>query len=361
MTATAPHPPGLSLGVHIRAVTTIQDEMAWNRYVQDHPAATFFHWIQWRGVLARAFGHVGHYLLATRGEQLVGVLPLAEIRSRLFGNALISTPFCVYGGVLADDPASAMALEEAACGLAADLGVDYLELRDRHPVTPASAAGAMIPGEPIYHTFRRPLGVDPAANLLAIPRKQRAEVRQGVQRGLAITFDQDPDRFYDLYSESLRNLGTPVFSRRYLRILLETFPDGCEILLVHLGGKPLCGVLSFYFRNQVLPYYGGGGVVARQYSANAFMYWQLMNHAASRGCGQFDFGRSKVGTGSYEFKRLLGFTPEPLFYRYGLLGGGALPGKNPMNPKYQMLIRIWRHLPLVVSQTIGPWVAGSLG
>jgi FemAB-related protein (PEP-CTERM system-associated) len=331
------------------------DAQAWDAYVRAQPEGTFFHLSQWRSVLERAFGHATHYLLAERDGALCGVLPLAELESRLFGHALVSTPFCVYGGVLASDDASHQALTAHACGLARSLGVDHLELRNRHRANP------QWPCRDLYVTFRRTISADPEENMRAIPRKQRAMVRKGVKGGLRSAIDSDVTRHYATYSESLRNLGTPIFSRRYLEILKETFGEDCEILSVRKSGTDVASCLSFYFRDEVLPYYGGGTQAARELAGNDFMYWEVMERARQRGSRLFDFGRSKRGTGSFDFKRYWGFEPEPLYYEYYLVGAAAVPDLSPVNPRYERLIAAWRRLPLWTSRLVGPPLAKYLG
>jgi FemAB-related protein (PEP-CTERM system-associated) len=197
--------------------------------------------------------------------------------------------------------------------------------------------------------------------MAAIPRKQRAMVRKGIQAGLTSELDDGIDRFYRAYSESVRNLGTPVFGKRYFQILKEVFGADCEVLTITSGGGLVASVLSFYFRDEVLPYYGGGTDEARAVKGNDFMYWELMRRAAERGVKVFDYGRSKVGTGSYGFKKNWGFEPEPLHYEYHLVRADRVPDVNPLNPKYRLFIAAWKRLPLAVSRLIGPMIARSLG
>jgi FemAB-related protein (PEP-CTERM system-associated) len=327
----------------------------WNEYVRVHPEATFFHQAQWADVLTRAFGHRSRYLYAESGGVIVGVLPLVEIKSLLFGHALVSTPFCVYGGSLANDERAHQALERAACELGKELGVDYIEMRNRKP----RHRGWLT--KDLYVTFRRAIDPDPERNMLAIPRKQRAMVRKGIQKQLVAEIDSGTERAYDLYAESLRNLGTPVFSRHYMALLKETFAEECEILTVSHAGRPVASVLSFYFRDEVLPYYGGGSAAARDVAGNDFMYWQVMERARERGARVFDFGRSKRATGSFDFKTHWGFEPEPLSYEYFLVKAREMPNLSPTNSKYEGLIGLWRRLPVGLTNLIGPPIARYLG
>jgi FemAB-related protein (PEP-CTERM system-associated) len=333
-----------------------EDQVHWDAFVDTCSEATFFHHAGWKTVLERAFGHSTHFLFAQRNGRIEGVLPLGHIHSLLFGNSLISTPFCVYGGVAASSEAARLALTQAGVELAQKLRVDYLELRHLEPQNPDWPCK-----KELYVTFRKAIDPDPEKNLSAIPRKQRAVVRKGIKAGLVSVIDDDIKRFYYAYSTSVRNLGTPVFSHKYFRTLKEVFGDACEILTVELEGQVMASVMSFYFRDEVLPYYGGGIAEARQVKANDFMYWELMRRAAEQGCRVFDYGRSKQGTGSYSFKKHWGFEPQPLHYEFKLVKAREIPDVNPLNPKYHLFIKAWQRLPLPVSQWIGSLISKNLG
>lgn len=327
----------------------------WDAFVETCPEGTFFHKAGWRRVIEQAYGHKTHYLLAEQAGHIVGVLPLGHIRSRLFGNAMISNPFCVYGGVAAASDEARHALENAAVVLAQAAGVDYLEFRNRH------SHNSGRPEKSLYVTFRKSLDPDPEKNLLAVPRKQRAMIRKGIAAGLNGVVDSGVDRFYQAYSASVRNLGTPVHSRRYFALLKEVFGEACEIASIEYQGRVVAAVMSFYFRDEILPYYGGGTEQARELHANDYMYWDVMRKAVEKGVRIFDYGRSKEGTGSYRFKIHWGFEPERLPYEYELVKATRIPDINPLNPKYRMFISAWRRLPLPVSQWVGPWLARQLG
>ncbi len=337
--------------------TLTDSELArWDKYIDNTPAATFFHQSGWKQVIERAFGHKTYYLYAENQGKIIGVLPLVHIKSLLFGNALVSNAFCVYGGIIADNDETRQALDQEACTLAEQLGVDHLEFRNKQHTTPERPYK-----KGLYVTFRKNLDPDVEKNLMAIPRKQRAVVRKGIKAGLVSVIDQDTERLFKAYSESVRNLGTPVFTKKYFKILKDVFKEQCEVLSVEHEGELIASVMNFYFRDEVLPYYGGGTRQARALYANDFMYWEVMRRAVEKGVKIFDYGRSKIGTGSYRFKKHWGFTETPLFYEFELVKAEAMPDLNPLNPKYQFFIKVWKKLPLIVSQTVGPWLAKDLG
>jgi FemAB-related protein (PEP-CTERM system-associated) len=328
----------------------------WDAFVYAQPEATFFHLSGWKQVIETSFGHDCYYLYAHADGRVVGILPLVHIKSRLLGNALISTAFCVYGGPVGIDEPARSVLEYRAVELAHELNVDYLEFRRRAPGKPG-----WVRNDELYATFRKELDPDPEANLKQVPRKQRAMVRKGIKGGLKSRSDAHIDDFFALYGESVRNLGTPVFGKKYFANLKSVFDDACEILTITDGDTPVSSVMNFYFRDEVLPYYGGGGPLARKLAANDFMYWEVMRRACENGYRVFDFGRSKRGTGSFAFKTHWGFAPEPLSYEYKLFGRDDIPSVNPTNPKYHMAIRCWKRLPLAIANRLGPMIAKDLG
>ncbi len=332
------------------------DRDRWDAFVQACPEATFFHRIGWHEIFEGVFRHRCHYLLAERDGTIVGVLPLVELRSLLFGHSLQSLPFAVYGGVAALDDAARHALTAAAESLGQRLGVSHLEMRNR------STVEAGWPRSDLHVTFRKAIAPEVEANLLAIPRKQRAVVRKAIQRGLRSEIDAGVDRFFALYADNMHRHGTPPQPKRYFEALRRVFGDDCEVLLaLSPEGEPVAGVMSFYFRDEVLPYYAGDLTSARDLGANDFKYWELMRRACERGLKVFDYGRSKRDTGSFDFKKNWGFEPEPLHYEYRLYTRDSVPQNNPANPKYQRAIDIWRRLPRGVVNTLGPMLARHLG
>lgn len=332
------------------------DASRWNAFVFGCPDATFFHRIEWRDIMESVFRHRTHYLLAERDGQIVAVLPLVEVKSRLFGHAMTSLPFAVYGGIAGSDAEAVDALDEAADALSRKAGVQHLEYRnltERHPEWPR---------QEVYVTFRKEILADEEANMLAIPRKQRAMVRKGIKNGLVSEIDSNVDRFFALYSDNVLRHGTPALPKRFFETLMKVFGQDCEVMTITSPeGKILSTVLTFYFRDEVLPYYAGDDLAARDLAANDFKYWELMRRAGARGYKLFDYGRSKVGTGPYSFKKNWGFEPLPLSYEYRLYKRDEVPQNNPLNPKYRAFIAMWRRLPLAVANTIGPHIVRNLG
>ena len=353
---------GLLLRAPVVRLAQFGDPLERNRidsFLDSHPTATPFHSRAWLGAVEAATGHGAHVLLCEDRSRIVGLLPLHRASS-LFGAALVSTGFAVGGGILAETPRAAALLAGAAEELAARLACPAIELRGG--TLPEARRGWHVRHDS-HAGFIAPIAADDVAQLLAIPRKQRAEVRKGLANTLEVRVGSgatDRAMHYAVYSESVRNLGTPVFPRALFAAVLDAFGDDADVLTVISDGVPVASVLSLYHRGAVMPYWGGGTAAARALRANDAMYYALMGHARERGCTRFDFGRSKTGSGAYHFKRNWGFEPQPLAYAAWTANGAAPRDANPTSPRYQALIAAWKRLPLPLANRIGPLIARGL-
>ncbi len=329
-----------------------------DQFVAAHPDAQLFHRPQWSIAVERGCGQRNHYLVAVRPDgSLAGLLPLTEVRSRLFGNALVSTGFGTGGGIIAEDDAVAAVLADAAVAVADRGGWATVELR----------SGRLPDGwqvqEGVYANFAKPLPRGEAAILKSIKRRHRA-----VRRARAFDLEvrcgncaRDRDEHFACYSASVRNLGSPVYPRALFDAMLDLFGEDADILTILRDGRPQASVLNFYFKDTVFAYWGGGTAEARDCFANELMYFELMCYASERGCTRFDFGRSKVGSGSYAFKTLWDFEPEPLRYAVRTADGGPPRDINPASPQYRLQVAAWQKLPLCIANRIGPVIARGLG
>lgn len=318
---------------------------------------SLFHRPAWLQAVERGTGQHACGFVSERLGVVTGWLPLTEVRSFLFGKALVSSGFGVGGGILAESDAAAEVLAQAAQRHASRTGVASVELR-----------GGPVPDgwrevSDKHCGFVRALAEDDEAELLAIPRKARAEVRKGLKSALEVRVGrgaQDIAAHYAIYSESVRNLGTPVFPKSLFRAMLDAFPDCSDILTVSMDGAPIASVLSFYHDGAVMPFWGGGTFAARSARANELMYYELMLHARREGMERFAFGRSKTGSGPYSFKKNWGFEPEPLTYATWTAEGEEARDVDPTSEAYQRKIALWKKLPLPIANTIGPFIARGL-
>lgn len=337
-----------------------QDVARLGLWLDQHPDALPFHDPKWLNAIEQGTGQKAFMLLAERGGRLEGLLPFHLVHSPIFGRALVSSGFAVGGGILSHSDDANVLLAQQISDLAERWSCPSIELRGGYiPQTKGWTEKSEA-----HANFRKPLQLDDDAELLAIPRKQRAEVRKGLENGLAIEIgsgQRDIEWHYTVYAESVRNLGTPVFPKSLMKSVLQAFGSHADIVTVLDDGVPVASVLSLYHRQSVMPYWGGGTRGARRLRANDVMYYGLMNHARRKGCVSFDFGRSKTGSGAYHFKKNWGFEPEPLAYAFYTTNGQPPRDVNPNSPKYRAQIALWQKLPLAVANRLGPGIAKGIG
>jgi FemAB-related protein (PEP-CTERM system-associated) len=328
-------------------------ETAWSAYVAEHPQGTLFHDLVWRALLQRTFKHRCTYLLAMRKEAVVGVVPLVLIKSMFFGRSVVSVPFGVYGGVLADDAEATGALLRAAEEVAADARADYVELRHLH-----APPGCELAESGSHSTFIRdlPLCGDEVLNM--IPRKARAEARKARAAG-TVTLGQEPpsiSAFHALFAENKRKLGSPVFPQSMFWHLRDLLGERFHLLAVEREGRPVAALMSFLWRGDWMAYYSGATDEANRLSANNLMYLCAMEEAVKRGMKRFDFGRSRNGTGAFSFKVNQGFEPSPLHYQFITARGKPVPAVNAGNPRYDFAKRVFKSLPMCAASRLGSFV-----
>ena len=315
-----------------------------------------FHRPAWLRAVEQGTGQRARGLVAEKGGAVTGWLPLSEVHSPVFGRMLASSGFAVEGGVLAERAATGAALCRAAEEYAARLSCTAIELRG------GPAPRGWATRRDSHCGFVAPILAGDEAQLLAIPRKQRAEVRKGLANDLDVIIGAGPREraeHFAIYAESVRNLGTPVFPRSLFEAVLDAID--ADILTVRHRGRPVASVLSLYHGDAVLPYWGGGTQAARALRANDRMYFELMRHARAQGCERFDFGRSKTASGAYHFKRNWGFEPEPLGYSSWTAPGAPRRDADPTSDRHAGRIALWRKLPLAVANRLGPAIARGLG
>jgi FemAB-related protein (PEP-CTERM system-associated) len=326
------------------------DAAPWDAFVRAHPHGSPFHLTAWKDSIEQTFGYPSVSLVAEEGGRVRGVLPLFFVHNILTGKSLISSPFAVYGGPLPDSPDVLAAFRPAVEALGKELAVGYVELRNAHPEQ-------MVGFSPIdrYVTFVQQIGPDRKAILESIPRKTRAAVRKSLQNAYKTRRTTDISAFEELYAQRLRRLGTPCFPPNHFRTLLGNFKDSADILEVLLEDKVVAAVFSFYFRDQVLPYYGASDPAYNAAAPNNYMYYELMAQSGEKGYTHYDFGRSKkVGSGSFDFKAHWGMEMRDLPYEMLLVGCKELPHYSPNNPKFNFAIQLWKRVPMPIARAIGP-------
>ncbi len=347
--------PPLSDAVTCQTVALSESsKVSWDRYVHHHTEGTLFHTSIWHDAVTGTFLHTPYYITAQRGAVIVGVLPLCLVKSRLAGRMLVSVPYGVGGGVIADDDQVATALCHHARRLADEQRCTLLDLR---------SVRAAMPDQPVidrYVTFERRLP-DRVEDVLAwLPRKARAAARNGRKKyGLTVECNRAKLRdVWRLYTISMRRLGSLSYPFAFFERLVQALGESAWVSTVSWQGKPVAGLVTFVYRDRVMPYFFGSTAAAKRCSAANFAYLTLMERAVESGARIFDFGRSRRDNeGSYHFKRLHGFEPKPLEYQSYVPEGAAHPNLSPSNPRFRLARLLWPHLPLRLTQSLGAAIA----
>ncbi|MEJ2452502.1 MAG: FemAB family PEP-CTERM system-associated protein, partial [Gammaproteobacteria bacterium] len=327
----------------------------WDHYADQHPAASIYHLTPWRQVIQQCFGHLSYYYYAHNADgRMIGILPLVRLRSRLFGDFMVSMPYFNYGGAIADHPAIEEALIQYANKQASALKLDHIEYRDdiSRPDTPERTNKVnMILALPadeasLWQSFSPKL-----RSQIRRPQRENTRTQQG---GMELL-----DDFYTVFARNMRDLGTPVYSKDFFATILRTFPDQASLLTVYLGGRAVAGAFLIGYKQRLEIPWASTVRNANALSVTMLMYWEVLRFAIRNKYTSFDFGRSSVDSGTYKFKKQWGAQPRQLYWHYWL-DGREMPSLNPNNPKYRLMINIWKKLPIWVTRMIGPPIVKNL-
>lgn len=329
----------------------------WQAYVDRHPDGTFFHSLGWKRAVERTFGHRSWYLFAEEGRRLVGVLPLFQINSLVAGRFLASVPYATYGGLLTDSRDVSEALFSKAKGIAAAVGARSIQLRSVTAALPSLAV------ENTHASFRKALPLREEDVQTALPRKARAAARRASERfGLSVEFDHGslPD-VWKLYARSMRRLGSVNYPYQFFEELVRASAEKSVVQIIRRGRRPVAGLLTFLYRDTVLPYFAGLDEREDIYGLNNFLYAESMRWGVRQGYHMYDFGRTRLdNTGCFDFKRFCGFEPAMLDYQTYVLPGRQAPDLAPSSPRWAAARRVWKVLPLRVTRPVGGWLSKSI-
>ncbi len=325
----------------------------WNAFVDGHPDACGYHEWEWRRVFEASFGHECLYLVARRGNRVEGILPLVFIKSWLFGRSMTSLPFLNYGGALAESDAASRALLETAATLAQERRCRHIELR--HTARHFDDLPCRQHKVSMRLSLRNGLWD-------SLDRKVRNQIRKAEKSQLTVSRGGAEllDDFYAVFARNMRDLGTPVYARRFFDEVLDAFPDRVRVLVVRLKDVAVAAGLTYRTGTTTeVPWASS----VRDYNSlcpNHLLYWHAIESAVAEGCEVFDFGRSTPNEGTYRFKEQWGATPLTLHWEYVLFRGGRVPDQSPKNPKFRLAIAAWRRLPVSLTKAVGPPIVRSI-
>ena len=327
------------------------DSDAVDAFVGAEEGASLYHLYRWRSVIEDCFGHRCLYLVRQGdGGAIRGVLPLAHLRSALFGNFLVSLPYFNYGGVCAKDEESRGLLVAEAARLAAERGASHIEFRQEHPLDGG------LPSKTHKVSMRLDLPATDGQLWTSLPSKLRSQIRRPRKEGMTVRTGgvEELDGFYEVFSVNMRDLGTPVYPKRFFRTMLDRFPGNAWICTVRNGCTPVASGFLIGFKNRLEVPWASSLRKYNRLGPNMLLYWSCLEFACKQGFRVFDFGRSTADGSTYRFKEQWGASPYPLHWHYWMAKGGALPEINPENPRYRLAIRVWKRLPVPLTRLLGP-------
>ena len=321
---------------------------AWDEFVARAEGGSFCHLAGWRDILSDVLGTECLYRVATdpHGEWQ-GILPLARVKSRIFGHYLVSLPFLNYGGPLGS-PAARRQLAQEAVAESRRSRVDLLELRTRD----AGDLGLPVASRKITVLLELPCSTEELSK--CFPSKLRSQIRRPIKEGLTTRFGLDQcEAFYEVFGQNMRDLGTPVLPRALFERLAVAFPDLVVFGAVYRGDQPLAGGCGFMWRGEFEMTWAGALRESRTLAANMLLYWSFMEQMIARRMRVFNFGRCTPGGGTHHFKQQWGGDDVPLpWSHYPPSGGRATP--SPDDPAFSWGPRLWRWLPLPIANRLGP-------
>lgn len=404
-------PRELVMTIRIQILQPKEDCDIWDLYVRNHPEATLYHLSGWKNVIENTYGHNTYYLVALKNEletgkyensnpkpesisfpsllsfqpqadRIAGILPLVHIKHFLFGNTLVSMPYFDLGGILADDEETEKALLTEAINLAQELKVKNIELRHTVSLSWLKASSQLKVEDPSpfgsFHSSKEDIAsnsINPncatkshkvrmlldltgssAALMKSFKSKLRSQINRAIKEGLKVKAGgaELVDEFYEVFSENMRDLGSPVHAKQLVKNVMTEFSDQARILLVHKAGLALAAALTVGFNGTLENPWASALRRYSRLSPNMLLYWGMLDYAAQNGFARFDFGRCTPGEGTFKFKEQWGARPESLHWQYIGWGNAGPENGSDVRRRFELAAAAWKCLPLAVTRNLGP-------
>lgn len=327
----------------------------WDEFACSRADSSFSHLSAWGRVIEQALGHEQRSLMAVQGDQVRGILPLFQVRSRLFGRFLVSAPAANSAGLLAADEVVKAKLLDAARGLATSLNVDYAEFRQEgYGLTD-------LPSDDSYVTTVVPLDADPDSLRKRIANKVRRDLNRARRDGLSVVYGHDLlGDFYSLYREHMRRLGSPAYGRPFFEAICTQFPDTADVVVVRQGGRSVAANIAIRHAGRISNLFAGAEPDAMKSGAISRFCWDQIERGCRMGLKSYDLGRSTRDSSSHHYKQYWRGDDVPLPYCYLLHRASTLPDKHATSPRYRLAVAIWKKLPACVTDRLGPAIVKYL-
>jgi FemAB-related protein (PEP-CTERM system-associated) len=344
-----------NISIHLLDISK-QDK--WDEYVNGHAEASIYHLSAWQRLIEKTFKHRCFYLYAINEQgDFCGILPSVNLKSKLFGNYIVSMPFFNYGGVLADNADIANMLNEQLQNQARENKVSHVQYREK---VARVDSDLVVLEDKVNMVLKLPASAQDLGKLIG--SKRRSQIKRPIKEGVChkIGMDELLDDFYLVFCQNMRDLGTPVYGKSFFRAILDSFAKHCFICVVYWQGKPVSAGFLIRYRDRLEIPWASTLAHANRISVNMYLYWQILSFAIETGCTEFDFGRSTIDAGTYRFKKQWKSEPQPCFWYHWVAEGAVLPNLSPSNSKFDLAIKVWQRLPLIVTNNLGPLLVKNL-
>lgn len=353
------------MAMKIKTIDTA-DAPAWDKYVHSHPRSTLYHLSGWKNIVWKTYQHKIYYMMAVKnGGPIVGILPLIHLKHFIFGNSLVSVPFFDMGGVLADDENTEKTILTEAVSLCKKLRAGNIELRHTEPLSCLDLSETDWILQTRSHKVRMLLELPESSDTLmkSFKAKLRSQIKKPLKEGLSSKVGglELLDDFYEVFLVNMRDLGSPVHSKKLMKNVLEEFPNKARIVIVYKENLPLACSLVIGFKDTLENPWASALREHSRLSPNMLLYWTMLEYACDKGYAYFDFGRSSPGEGTYKFKQQWGAKPNPLNWHYISLKGKSVDTETSEASKFDKAVQYWTKLPLSVTKIIGPMLRKHIG
>lgn len=333
-----------------------EDAEAWDTFVKAHPDSSFYQLFGWKNINQEHFGHESYYIKTIDDNNITGVLPVIYIKSKIFGRIFCSMPFVNFGGICSSSKISRQSLLDECIKLTKQNNARYLEIRSTSRID----SNMPISTDKVSMT----INLQPESSVIwdAFSSKHRTNIRRAYKNGLSVKCGgrEMVDIFYSILSRSWKALGTPIYSKSYFHRIFDEFDRELKIFVCYHHDQPIAVAFNGHFRDTVEGMWAGVLPEARKLQSSYVLYWEMIKNACDSGYKEFHLGRSSVESGGEQFKKKWNAELKQLYWNYYLHDQKELPQLNVKNPKFDLAIKLWRKLPLMLTTTIGPLIAKNI-
>ena len=336
-------------------IADLQHKDMWNRYVLSNNKATLYHLFEWKDLIKEVYGHDPIYLMALdKKKKILGILPIIFMKFPLpvlLPKKLVSLPFFDMAGVLSNSSDAAYKLLNKAISIAKHLGAS-IELRQFYPID-GILKKDLNKLKPISNRVSMVMKLaDSSEELLAsFKSKLRSQIRRPLKEEMYAVVGREElvEDFYSVFSINMRDLGSPVHSKKLIKALFKYFPDRTKVFVVYYRNIPVASSIVIGFKDRLENPWASSLRRYKRFAPNMLLYWKMLEYGCENGFRYFNFGRSRIGSGTFRFKKQWGAKVYPLYWY-------VTDGDNNEKEKFSSFIKLWQRLPLSIANFLGPLI-----